>query len=68
MRISLVPSSRFSPAETFLEDIKGETVLMGFSSQASDFDKFALRAQKVIDTVAWRSWWERAPKPIHPSA
>jgi hypothetical protein len=36
-----------------LEDIRGETVTMGFSSRATEFDEFAPEAQKVIDTVKW---------------
>jgi hypothetical protein len=37
-----------------LEDIKGETVTMGYASRATDFDEFVPEAQKVIDTVKWR--------------
>jgi hypothetical protein len=37
-----------------LEDVEGETVTMGFSSPATEFDKHAPQAQKVIDTVEWR--------------
>lgn len=37
-----------------LEDVKGETVTIGFGSPATDFDKHAREAQKVIDTVEWR--------------
>jgi hypothetical protein len=37
-----------------LEDVKGETVTMGFGSPTSQFDEFAPAAQKVIDTVEWR--------------
>src|SRR5215203_2612649 len=36
-----------------LEDVKGETVTLGFSSPATEFDEFAPEAQKVIDTVEW---------------
>ena len=36
-----------------LEDVKGETVTVGFGSPASEFDEFAPEAQKVIDTVKW---------------
>ena len=39
---------------TVLEDVKGETVIIGFGSPASDFDEYAPKAQKVIDTVEWR--------------
>jgi hypothetical protein len=38
-----------------LEDVKGETVFMGFRSPATEFDEFAPEAQKVFDTVEWRS-------------
>ena len=38
-----------------LEDVKGKTVLMGISSQASDFDEFAPKAQKVVASVKWTS-------------
>lgn len=38
---------------TIFEDIKGETVGMGFVSPARDFDEFALKAQKVVDSVKW---------------
>jgi hypothetical protein len=37
-----------------LEDMKGETVTIGFVSPATEFDEFAPEAQKVIDTVEWR--------------
>jgi hypothetical protein len=40
---------------TILEDVEGKTVELGFVSSASDFDGFAPEAQKVIDTVKWRS-------------
>ena len=36
-----------------LEDVKGETVLMGFSSPASELDVFAHKARKVVDSVKW---------------
>jgi hypothetical protein len=36
-----------------LEDVKGETVTIGFVSPAIEFDGFAPEAQKVIDTVEW---------------
>ena len=36
-----------------LEDVKGETVTIGFVSLATEFDEFAPKAQKVIDTVKW---------------
>ena len=38
---------------TVLEDVKGETVTIGFASPATEFDEFAPEAQKVIDTVEW---------------
>jgi hypothetical protein len=37
-----------------LEEVKGETVTLGFVSPATEFDEFAPEAQKVIDTVEWR--------------
>jgi hypothetical protein len=37
-----------------LEDVEGETVTIGFSSLAGDFDKFVPEAQKVLDSVEWR--------------
>lgn len=39
---------------TVLEDVKGETVTIGFASPATEFDEFAPEAQKVMDTVEWR--------------
>jgi hypothetical protein len=39
---------------TVLEEVKGETVMMGFGSPTSEFEEFAPEAQKVIDTVKWR--------------
>ena len=36
-----------------LDDVKGETVTIGFGSPATEFDEFAPEAQKVIDTVEW---------------
>jgi hypothetical protein len=36
-----------------LEDVKGETVTMGFSIPATEFDEFAPEAQKVLDSVKW---------------
>jgi hypothetical protein len=38
---------------TVLEDVKGETVTIGFVSPATKFDEHAPEAQKVIDTVEW---------------
>jgi hypothetical protein len=37
-----------------LEDIKGETVTMGFASRATDFGELAPEAQKVLESVEWR--------------
>jgi hypothetical protein len=39
---------------TVLEDVKGETVTIGFASPATEFDEFAPEAQKVLDSVKWR--------------
>jgi hypothetical protein len=38
---------------TVLEEMKGETVMIGFSSPATEFDEFAPHAQKVVDSVKW---------------
>jgi hypothetical protein len=38
-----------------LEDVKGATVSLGFSSPTSDFDEFAPKAQTVVDSVKWTS-------------
>ena len=37
-----------------LEDVEGETVIVGFFSPAAEFDEHAPKAQKVLDTVQWR--------------
>jgi hypothetical protein len=37
-----------------LEDVGGDTVLIGFLGPADEFDEHAPEAQKVIDTVEWR--------------
>ena len=37
-----------------LGDVEGETVTMGFSIPATDFDKFAPEAQEVLESVQWR--------------
>jgi hypothetical protein len=36
-----------------LEDVKGETVTIYYSSPATEFDEFALEAQRVLDSVKW---------------
>jgi len=36
------------------EDMKGETVAIGFARRATEFDEYAPKAQKVIDSVKWR--------------
>ena len=38
-----------------LEDVRGDTVVIGFLGPADEFDEHAPEAQKVIDTVRWRS-------------
>jgi len=38
-----------------LEDVKGETVTIDFESLRPDFDEFAPKAEKVLDTVEWTS-------------
>ena len=37
-----------------LEDVEGETVLIGFGSPASEFGEHAPEAQKVLESVEWR--------------
>jgi hypothetical protein len=37
-----------------LEDVGGETVIVGFVNPAAEFDEHVPQAQKVIDTVEWR--------------
>jgi hypothetical protein len=40
----------------FLEDVEGETVIIGFGSPANTFDALAVpEAMEVVDTVQWRS-------------
>jgi hypothetical protein len=39
---------------TVLEDVEGETVIIGFVGPADDFDLQAAETQKVIDSVEWR--------------
>jgi hypothetical protein len=36
-----------------LEDVKGETVEIAFSSPPEKFDEFAPEAQKVLESVKW---------------
>jgi hypothetical protein len=36
-----------------LEDVGGDTVVIGFVGPADEFDGYASEAQKVIDTVEW---------------
>jgi hypothetical protein len=36
-----------------LEDVTGETVVIVFSSPPDEFDEFAPKAKKVLDTVKW---------------
>ena len=37
-----------------LEDVRGDTVVIGFLGPADEVDEHAPEAQKVIDTVQWR--------------
>lgn len=37
-----------------LEDVEGETVLVGFAGPSEEFDALAPKAMEVIDTVEWR--------------
>ena len=52
IRVSLIEGDKVRLI--VLDDVKGETVTLGFVSPASEFDEFAPEAQKVIDTVEWR--------------
>jgi hypothetical protein len=52
IRVSLVEADKVRLI--VLDDVKGETVTLGFVSPATEFDEFAPEAQKVIDTVEWR--------------
>ena len=36
-----------------LEEAKGETVTIDFESLIADFDEFAPKAEKVLDSVEW---------------
>ena len=36
-----------------LEDVKGDTVVIWYAGPPDTFDKFAPRAQKVVDSVKW---------------
>jgi hypothetical protein len=49
-----------------LEEVDGQTVVMGFGGRAAEFDEFAPEAQEVIDTVEWRG--SERPGSIHPRA
>jgi hypothetical protein len=37
-----------------LENVKGETVIIGFGGPADEFSGFAPEAHKVLDSVQWR--------------
>jgi hypothetical protein len=52
IRVSLVEGDKVRLI--VLDDVKGETVTLGFVSRATEFDEFAPEAQKAIDTVEWR--------------
>jgi hypothetical protein len=36
-----------------LEDVKGDTVTIDYGGLATDFDKVAPQAQKLVDSVQW---------------
>ena len=36
-----------------LEDVKGDTVVIWYAGPPDTFDKFAPKAQKVVDSVKW---------------
>ncbi len=50
-----------------LEDVKGATVTVSFSSPATEFNEFALEAQRVLDSVEWRGSQEGLGS-VNPSA
>jgi hypothetical protein len=62
-RVDIVPLSNDEAAAYFkeankrrvvvLEDVKGDTVMIWFAGPPDVFDKFAPRAQKVVDSVKW---------------
>ncbi len=37
-----------------LEDVQGERVTIDFGSLATEFDEFAPKAEKVLDSVEWK--------------
>ena len=37
-----------------LEDVKGDTVMIWFAATPDEFDEFAPKARKVLDSVKWR--------------
>ncbi len=39
-----------------LEDVKGETVSIDFSTPVVLFNEFAPETQKVVNTVEWGGW------------
>jgi hypothetical protein len=61
--VDIAPVSNRQEAATFtegnkrkvfvLEDVKGDTVVIWFAGPPDTFDKFASRAQKVVDSVKW---------------
>jgi hypothetical protein len=60
--VDIVPLSNDEAAAYFkevnkrrvvLEDVKGDTVMIWFAGPPDVFDKFAPRAQKVVDSVKW---------------
>ena len=54
-RASSVPAKGNQDTPDRIEDVEGKTVTVAFISSATEFDEFAPVAQKVIDSVEWRS-------------
>jgi hypothetical protein len=36
-----------------LEDVKGDTVMIWFAATPDEFDEFAPKAEKVVESVKW---------------
>ena len=56
-KVSTAPTLRIYEGDKVrvidLKDVDGKAVSGSFGSSAEDFDDFALKAQKVLDTVEW---------------
>ena len=52
---SSVPAEGNQDTPDRIEEVEGETVTVAFDNSTTEFDEFAPVAQKVIDSVEWRS-------------